>query len=690
MSPYHTISALVNSMVSGKDPWCGYSAAGRFRPEERGEDDIALNLNAAFLLSVSAGADGDDYTSYLRSFIGHEKLGDVAAFYLHAASAMKVEIESLYGSSGEFRRGLDDMAAFLESKANAVPSPQLVRRVRNFFFPEANFNIADPSADVESLRARRRVVIDSLNDSPLSDPASEMIITSNILLTVPASAETLETADLPASIRDSLRPVMRERQIHWYDHPVQIGVRPEANEIVYGLVKLDEALDFEKSRGNMAAEAKLTCLLSVSVTHRGLHAVSRDYIDHELRGRELRNLRIFVFTESECGALLREAVFPAALRAGLEIEAGALEGVFGADGEYGRHYSFLKAICALWQVFVDVNIRATFKIDLDQVFPQKELLEQSGATAFGHFRSPLWGAAGTDSLGNPVSLGMMAGSLVNESDIHKSLFFPDVPFPHERLAGDALVFYSQLPQALSTEAEMMTRYAPGTDYDGRASCLQRIHVTGGTNGILLESLRRRRPFTPSFFGRAEDQAYLLSALFDGGADGCLRYFHAEGLVMRHDRDAFAAGAVEAARIGKMVGDYIRILLFSHYCADILPWGMERVKEAIDPFTGCFVSFMPVTVVSLRFALKALEMSAADSREGRNSSPPGLPRTAGHGGIGRGFYREAFIRERLAWNCFYDILDSAEILIKKGDGEMMEISRRAGEIMAGCKITPGGC
>ena len=82
----------------------------------------------------------------------------------------------------------------------------------------------------------------------------------------------------------------------------------------------------------------------------------------------------------------------------------------------------------------------------------------------------------------------------------------------------------------------------------------------------------------------------------------LRYVHKDGLVMRHDKHAFAGEAIRSARIGKLVGDYIRILMFSCY-ARVLPWSVKKTKDLIDPFTGCFVSYMPFTVVSLRFALK---------------------------------------------------------------------------------------
>ena len=254
-------------------------------------------------------------------------------------------------------------------------------------------------------------------------------------------------------------------------------------------------------------------------------------------------------------------------------------------------------------VLVDPEIKATFKIDLDQVFPQAELLEQTGATAFGHLKTPLWGATGKDSAGQPIELGMIAGALVNQRDIHKGVFTPDVTIPGTKLAPDEYVFFSKLPQALSTEAEMMTRYQAGTDFDGETKAIQRIHVTGGTNGVLVDSLRRYQTFTPSFIGRAEDQAYILSAR---GQQPNLGYAHASGLIMRHDKEGFAQEAIAMAKVGKQVGDYLRIILFSKY-ADVLPEATDSIKSDIDPFTGCFVSRLPVTVAMLRFALKVANL-----------------------------------------------------------------------------------
>ena len=74
-----------------------------------------------------------------------------------------------------------------------------------------------------------------------------------------------------------------EPQRIWYDHPVQVGVAPKNNEILYGLHGLNEAMAFEKQRGSLAAEDRVVCVLSVSVTHQGLQDVARGYIQEEIR-----------------------------------------------------------------------------------------------------------------------------------------------------------------------------------------------------------------------------------------------------------------------------------------------------------------------------------------------------------------------------------------------------------------------
>jgi hypothetical protein len=286
-----------------------------------------------------------------------------------------------------------------------------------------------------------------------------------------------------------------------------------------------------------------------------------------------------------------------------------------------------------------------------------------------------------------VELGMLAGALVNEEDVGKGLFTPDVKWHQGSLTGEQWVFASTLPQALSTEAEMMARYGQG-DVDGVTSCLQRVHVTGGTTGILVDALRRHRPFTPSWFGRAEDQAYIMSVLFPEEMPA-LRYLHASGLIMRHDKEAFAADAMEAARTGKAVGDFVRILAFTSF-AKALPWGVPRIKSFLDPFTGCFISRLPLTVAWLRLALKAavwfMEGGQEGYEEGSELVRMGSARLAlAQFGDADGL-KEKYLWEKEGWNLYYDILDALEGRLADHDPLAMGLSDRTRELVKGWRLS----
>ena len=143
----------------------------------------------------------------------------------------------------------------------------------------------------------------------------------------------------------------------------------------------------------------------------------------------LEDLDVIVFTEEDTRRIIDQVLAPAAEYYLPPEYVKEPWSMFGVDGHYGRHYSFLKAIAAFWNILIDPEIHATFKIDLDQVFPQRELGDQSGRSAFEHLATPLWGAQGLDVEDQPMELGMIAGALVNERDIAASLFTPDVRFP---------------------------------------------------------------------------------------------------------------------------------------------------------------------------------------------------------------------------------------------------------------------
>jgi hypothetical protein len=576
-------------------------------------------------------------------------------FLRTGAKLVQRELQHLFENDRELQTVLHRLATEIRQGGSRWDE-SIRRKMWKLFFPEGATLDTDREGAIGKLRNLRGVEVTELNDNPLTAPLDEMIFTSNVLLSVPEGRDSVATLDLSDDLKDRILAVMDEPQHYYYDHPIHIGIDLESNEAFYGLRGLNDTVAFEKARGAVPRDRQATVILSLSVTHTGLHHVAREYLAAELaKAPPLEHLQVYLFTEADTEKVVRHLLGPYLSDSG--VDTGAVEkvtAVFGVDGEYGRHYSFLKAVAPLWSVFKDSRIRGTFKIDLDQVFPQAELIAETGESALDHFRTPLWGARGKDRQGREVELAMIAGALVNEKDIHRGLFTPDVPMPEDIPPGEAAVFFNKLPMAVSTRAEMMTRYDQPQHH-----CIYRIHVTGGTNGILLDALRRHRPFTPTFIGRAEDQGYILSVLY--GPSPHLRYLHKPGLIMRHDKEAFAGASIAAAEHGRFVGDLARTLLFSGY-ADVLPWGFDRTKEETDPFTGCFITRRRYTVVFLRLALKAASLCAS-GRDGEarkllaiadEKLTPLLDTGA------EGFDLAGRLRsEREAWDLFYDALDRAE-------------------------------
>jgi hypothetical protein len=656
-----------------------------------GDDQTAglARATGAFLLSLSGGDEAEIGTNLL----AQEAKGKFspAGFLLRLRSWVVAEQQELADHNQDAARRRREAADWADRSVASSWDTAAQQAIWGFLFPEGASCCDDPDHVVSELRDERTIRVDQLNPQPIADPINEMLFTSNILLTVPADLTAMDDLPFSLPLREQIKIIATEEQQYWFDHPIPLDIEADANEIIYGLKGLNEAVAFEKARGNAAADARMACALSVSVTHSGLKTVARDYLQEAFASAaDMPHLDVYVFSEAATDQLVDEVLAPAAAQFLGSDDVERVRRVFGVDGEYGRHYSFLKAVSALWHVLVDQRVRATFKFDLDQIFPQERLVAEGGGSAFEHFQSPLWGALGTEADGRAIELGMLAGALVNEKDIVCGLFTPDVTRPSTIPAGEAVAFFNRVPMALSTEAEMMSRYT-GTagDPDGQNTCLHRIHVTGGTNGILVDALRRHRPFTPTFIGRAEDQAYLLSVLFAGPAP--LRYVHSAGLIMRHDKEAFAGLAIEAAKVGRFVGDLVRTLYFSHY-VKTLPWPDDQIKKTIDPFTGCFASHIPTTLVALRLTLRVGELLTDDDQGAATEALDLMEMAAERLDPLIERLRETpqalsdeLDTQRAGWDLFYDLLNALERALAEGDRQAFALRDVARQLVEACRI-----
>ena len=656
--------------------------------EASGEAEIAQSLNASFIILL-AGRNHplhEEAKTFMSNFEKLPQWKSVIRFYNQGIDSIRAEIETVTNTDKRFSKNLDELFEWVRHDHPQKNREQHTERIWSLFFPEAVGLTSHWPAEVDRLRQKRTVTLTKLNPVPIEDPINQVIFTANVLLTIPNSIESINESPLSEAIKEPLRKVMDEPQLYWFDHPIQLCCNPEQNEVLYGLTELDRAIDFEKSQGNMSDDSKLTCILSISVTHRGLSAIAGKCLTADIeQSGGFQHLDVFAFAEADVRNMVKNILSPAANGYLNAIDAERLLDVIGVDGEYGRHYSFLKAVAAFWQVLIQPEKKAIFKIDLDQAFPQRKLVAQTGATAFEHFKTGLWGACGVDTSGREVDFGMIAGALVDEKDIENSLYTPDVGIPHRSLSPDEFIFFSQLPQALSTEAEMMARYN-SSNLDGHTQCIQRIHITGGTNGILIDRLFRYKPFTPSFIGRAEDQAYLLSVLTH--TEPRLAYVHKDGLIMRHDKEAFAQDAIKAAQTGKIIGDYIRTLYFSAY-GRLITEDISTVKDILDPFTGCFISRIPITVVSLRFALKAATLFAAGkTSQGVELITGGTPRLLEAFEFIRNDglrMRQQLEKERRGWHLYYDTLSALHKALAENDALAVSLKDKAEKIVARCYL-----
>ncbi|MCP4254531.1 MAG: hypothetical protein GY775_14220 [Candidatus Scalindua sp.] len=697
---YHDILSCLIGDGSGSGA-CGIDIVEQFQPEDNSRVAVPRNVNAAFLISLS-GDRHSRYTAaveYLKEMENDPLWTNLVTFYREGLSLLLKEFRDFCSNSSKGVERVETFVSKLAQQNDPLSFAQIIQEdIWKIFHPEATDILSNKEYQADALRSKRKIEITKLNSKPIKNVSQEVVFTSNALITIPPAGKKFKELGIKPGLWNALEEVVQEDQVFWYDHPVQIGVEPDRNEILYGLHHLSESLLYEKKLKNAGEEDELTVVLSASVTHEGLQGIVKEYIESELeKSHDLPGLKVYLFTEAETAALIHEILVPAASKYFIDIKdaASLLMEVVGVNGKYGKHYSFLKAVTAFWQVFVDPDKKATFKIDLDQVFPQENLLEETGKTAFQHMMSPLWGAEGTDSQGSPVYLGMMAGALVNEKDISTSLFTPDVTYPSQPFRGEDTVFCSRVPQALSTLSEMMARYDKG-GIDGSNSCISRVHVTGGTNGILIDALRKYRPFTPAFIGRAEDQAYIMSVLFSRDSEPVLRYFHNDGLFMRHDKHAFAAEAIKAAAIGKIVGDYERILFFSGY-ARVLSSETNDVKCVIDPFTGSFVSPLSHNLAYLRLALKAAEFFATKEEESEykgfalvETGTRRLRACVREASMGDGNgLRERYEREQKAWNLYYDILDKIERALKEKDQFAIELREKAEKLVLNARVITGG-
>jgi hypothetical protein len=160
--------------------------------------------------------------------------------------------------------------------------------------------------------------------------------------------------------------------------------------------------------------------------------------------------------------------------------------------------------------------------------------------------------------------------------------------------------------------------------------------------------------------------------------------------MSHDKEAFAQEAMRAGRVGKLVGDYVRIVHISQF-AKVLCGDLTKVKDAVDPFTGCFISPIPITLTYLRFGLKAASFFASgEEEEGFEFIQMGSHRLANAfrfvcGENSR--LKQQYEKERMGWDLYYETLSAMESALSQRRHFSLELHKKAQGIVSRCLLPP---
>ncbi|UCE35385.1 MAG: hypothetical protein JSV40_05650, partial [Deltaproteobacteria bacterium] len=296
-----SIIATLIRQGAGANSFLGFDPAEQIAKPLTEDLDIARALNSAFLIVLA----GKTHPSFARAkdLLNHlsekPEWSNIASFYLNGVGLVHDEIKGACKEHPDFAHRLKSLSSWLSQNQGPLRNEETAESMWALFFPEGHGVRAYRSELIEALRAKREVTVTSLNTAPITDPARQILVTSNVLLTLPGSAKSPYELPVSPELREQLIQVSHEPQLHWYDHPIQIGVDPKKNEVLHGLRGLDEAFEFERSRGNMAPNARATCVLSVSVTHPGLQGMAKKYLEEEFhRSARLKNLDAYVFTEA--------------------------------------------------------------------------------------------------------------------------------------------------------------------------------------------------------------------------------------------------------------------------------------------------------------------------------------------------------------------------------------------------------
>ncbi|MCK4389945.1 MAG: hypothetical protein KAV83_06890 [Desulfobacterales bacterium] len=669
-----------------------------------------VKMNAAMLISLC----GKEHPLFERAWdylgVPDAVYGDQKETYLKFYEIIQEEIIKRLESD-------DALVKLLQDVIRAGDPAQLKAARLEMFNPlaaEALFEF-DAEHIVKDIQRRNRLRLMANNEDFIADPIKEVIFTTNLLVTPPGS-ESLIPEGLPGWAEKNLESAI-QLPVDWYfDHPMELANTEKAlhaSEFIFCLRRLEETfraeIEIEKAawKDHIKEGDKVPFYISISPTHGGigLGRVAREVLRCQyasaVEGGILPELKIvepYLYSQADVKDFIKDVLMPAGKCYFPQIPDKKIEeylSFFGVEGYYAMHYNFLKAFGSLAK-FMNPGVKAVIKIDTDQSFPSERFYRETGSCWLETFTLPTLGGLARDQNERDIYLGCFAGSLTNLNELidKDDLFLPDISMPSvpESIPeGEAGVFYQRLLQSLITRGEA---FPPEVQWRALKILNEypymRTFVTGGTTGFLIEALERYAPFVDARVHRAEDQAFLLSVLFDQYDGNFLRYLYFPGLHMIHEKQAFISESIKRAEPYKKIYDLERIWNFSYLArvlCEIKGWNFEDVRKTLNFFSASFIQHFPGLLALTRFVLSVA------GKEGRNREDiiyqkEGLRRLSKIAFSQEQYYRDTKTRvgkQIKAWRFYYDLMIRLRESAKKKDPFALALRKKASEINNNCKL-----
>ena len=187
---------------------------------------------------------------------------NLVTFYKEGLSLLLKEFQDFCSNNNNGVERVEVFVAKLAQQENHLSFPQSIQEdIWKLLHPEATDILDNKERQADNLRSKRKIEITNLNSKPIKNVSQEVVFTSNALITIPPAGKKFKDLGIKPGLWNALEEVVQEDQAFWYDHPVQIGVGPDKNEILYGLHHLSESLLYEKKSKNTGEEDELTVIL---------------------------------------------------------------------------------------------------------------------------------------------------------------------------------------------------------------------------------------------------------------------------------------------------------------------------------------------------------------------------------------------------------------------------------------------